>query len=108
MRHNNNTEHHHKHFSDKDSERKSYDNLRDKGLSTQQYITELMFRREFFDYMQKYYQILPILINKKKIKRFINEIEINKKYSDHIQKWENLSKDEKVRLIQVELLVFKA
>lgn len=97
IRHNNKTDHH-RLFSDKENQAKSDDILLGKGYSTYEYVNALMYRKEFQDYMQKQYQILPLLIFKKRIKKFINEIEINKKYGEHIKKWENLTKDQKVSL----------
>jgi hypothetical protein len=42
---------------------------------------------------------VPILINKGKVKKFINEINYNGQYQDHIASWVGKSKDEKRNIL---------
>ncbi|CDW83196.1 atp-dependent rna helicase mitochondrial-like [Stylonychia lemnae] len=89
---------HHKYDYDENTARvyNKEETIRSKGINEKEYLLELMFRRDFAKYMLETYQILPQLIDKKKVKKFIAEIQMNKKYQNHIDNWNQQSKDQKV------------
>ena len=45
-----------------------------KGLSDREFVFELFHRKELQEYMHKHYQIIPILINRRRIRKFANEL----------------------------------
>ena len=73
-----------------------------------EFIFSLFMNKPFQAYLHRHYQIVPVLITRKKIRRvrshplfclqFVNEIQHNPQYDEHILKWQTKSKEEKVDL----------
>lgn len=55
-----------------------------KGLHEKDLIFEVFMKKELQAYLHKHYQIIPVMVNRNKIKKFTNELNHNEEYRSHI------------------------